>query len=53
MAAPDDMFVISCQPVQGDYRSISPRWGAFVVDQSLAAWGGRDENGDEIIETVD
>ena len=53
IAAPDDVFVISRQPVQGNYRFINPRWGAFVVDRSLAARGGRDENGDEIIETVD
>ena len=53
IAAPEVVPVISRQPVQGIYRTIRPCWRAFVVDRSLGARGGRDENGDEIIEMVD
>ena len=50
--APVETPVVSRSPISGNYRTMRPRWGAFIVDRSLGAWGGLNENGEEIIEVV-
>ena len=48
-----DTPVVSRSPISGNYRTMRPRWGAFIVDRSLGARGGLNENGEEIIEVVE
>ena len=50
--APVDTPVMSRSPISGNYRTMHPRWGAFIVDRSLGARGGLNENREEIIEVV-
>ena len=51
--APVEAPVVSRSPVSGNYRTMHPQWGAFIVDCSLGAQGGLNENGEEIIEIVE
>ena len=51
--APLEAPVVSKSPLSGNYRTMQPCWGVFIVDRSLGARGGMNENGEEIIEVVE
>ena len=51
--APVETPVMSRSPISGNYCTMRPHWGAFIVDCSLGAQGGLNKNGEEIIEVVE